>query len=60
MILSGSADGNLKLWPAPTDVGEAICSKLTTNMSHEQWKEWVRGKLPYENLCPELDIAPDL
>ncbi len=60
VILSGSADGNLKLWPAPTDVGEAICSKLTTNMSHEQWKEWVRGKLPYENLCPELDIAPDL
>ena len=55
VILSGSADGNLQLWPAPADVGETICSKLTTNMSHEQWNEWI-GANPLRAVCAPASI----
>jgi WD40 repeat protein len=58
-ILSGGGDGTLRLWPPPQDVGNAICSKLTTNMSHTQWNQWVSQAIPYEQLCPGLPIAPD-
>jgi WD40 repeat protein len=59
LIASGSADGNLRLWPGRGDVGEAVCSKLTVNPSHEQWDEWVEGKKDYEKLCSKLEPAPD-
>jgi len=58
-ILLGSGDGNLHLWPAPQNVADTVCSKLTTNMSHEQWSQWVSQAIPYERLCPGLPIAPD-
>ena len=59
LIASASAEGTLRLWPGPGDVGEAICSKLTVNPSHKQWNEWVEGKKGYEQLCPDLEPAPD-
>jgi WD40 repeat protein len=59
LIASGSADGNLRLWPGRGDVGEAICSKLTVNPSHDQWDAWVEGKKDYEKLCSKLEPAPD-
>jgi WD40 repeat protein len=54
LIVSGSADDNLQLWPGPGDVGEVVCSKLTTNASPKQWDEWVQSKAPYAALCPNL------
>jgi hypothetical protein len=59
LIVSGSADGNLQLWPGPADVGEVVCSKLTTNVSRKHWDEWVQSKIPYAELCPKLPVAPD-
>lgn len=60
LIVSGSADGNLRLWPGPPDdVGKAVCSKLTANPSHKQWEQWVEGKIPYGDLCTDLEPAPD-
>lgn len=53
-ILSGGADGTLRLWPAPQDVGNTICSKLTTNISHEQWSQWVPQQIDYRKICPRL------
>lgn len=59
LIASASAEGNLRLWPGPGDVGEAICNKLTASPSRTNWDNWVEGKKDYEQLCPELDPAPD-
>ena len=58
-ILSGSADGNLHLWPAPQHLADALCGKLTTNMSVKQWSEWVPERIDYEKVCPDLPVAPD-
>ncbi len=55
-VLSGSWDGNLRLQPPPTDVTEALCAKLGSNMSHEQWREWVSPWIPYIKACPNLPV----
>jgi hypothetical protein len=36
-----------------------LCAKLTTNMSHKQWREWVSPDIGYIKTCSELPIAPD-
>ena len=53
-ILSGSLDGNLRLWPPPTDFASVLCSKLASNMSPEQWSAWVSPEIEYEKACPDL------
>jgi WD40 repeat protein len=58
-ILSGGSDGNLHLWSAPEeDSTDVICSKINTNMSHQQWHEWVSWWMPYKQ-CPHLRVPND-
>ena len=56
-IASGSADNTVRVWPAYADAA-AVCAKLTTNMSHQQWREWVSSDIDYETVCPGLPL-PD-
>ena len=58
-IVSGSADNTVRLWPAYPDAASALCAKLTTNMSHQQWRDWVSPDIDYIEVCPGLPIAPD-
>ena len=58
-ILSGSFDNTLRLWPTFPDPASAMCAKLTTNMSHKQWRDWVSPDINYIKVCPDLPIAPD-
>ena len=41
LIPSGSYDKTVRLWPAYPDPASAVCAKLTANMSHQQWRDWV-------------------
>jgi WD40 repeat protein len=57
LIVSGSADGNIHLWSAPTDdLSEVICSKLVTDMSEEQWHQWISDSfvIRYKKLCARV------
>ena len=36
-----------------------LCAKLTTNMSHQQWRDWVSPDIDYIKVCPDLPVAPD-
>ena len=57
-LASGSADTTIRLWPATAST-DMLCSKLTTNMSHKQWREWVSPDIAYIKACPDLPIPPD-
>ncbi len=58
-ILSGSADNTVRLWPGYPDTAAALCAKLTTNMSHQQWRGWVSPDIGYIDACPGLPIPAD-
>jgi WD40 repeat protein len=58
-VVSGSDDTTVRLWPVYPDAVSALCAKLTSNMSHQQWRDWVSPDIDYIQVCPELPIAPD-
>ncbi|MGO9350188.1 MAG: TIR domain-containing protein [Mycobacterium sp.] len=58
-IVFGSEDDTLRLWPGPAAWPDLLCDKLTANMSHKQWHDWVSPDIPYTTVCPGLPIAPD-
>ena len=58
-IVSGSADHTVRLWPTYPDPASAMCARLTTNMSHKQWRDWVSPDIGYIKVCPDLPVAPD-
>ena len=41
-----SARRSANLWLAYPDAGSALCAKLTANMSHQQWPDWVSPREP--------------
>jgi hypothetical protein len=53
MAAWGRLDGTVLLSPAITDTSQ-LCDKLSTNMSHKQWRDWVSPAIDYITLCPGL------
>ena len=58
-IVSGSFDTTVRVWPAPPVWPALLCAKLTTNMSHKQWRDWVSPDIDYIKVCPDLPVEPD-
>ena len=58
-IASTSGDDTVRVWPAYPDATSKLCAKLTTNMSHQQWRDWVSPDIDYIEACPGLPIPPD-
>jgi hypothetical protein len=58
-IVSGGRDGAVRIWPGPEVGADLLCAKLTSNMSHKQWREWVSSDIDYIKVCSNLPIAPD-
>ena len=58
-IASGGGDGEFRLWPAFPDTVSAMCAKLTANMSHQQWRDWVSPDIDYIEVCPGLPTPAD-
>jgi hypothetical protein len=57
-MATGSYDQTVRLWPAFPDAVSAMCAKLTTNMNHQQWRDWV-SRVRYVMVCPDLPIPGD-
>jgi hypothetical protein len=36
----------VRLWPGPAAWSDLLCDKLPTNMSHQQWRDWVSPDIP--------------
>jgi WD40 repeat protein len=58
-IVSGSEDKTVRLWPAPKIWPDELCGKVTRNMSHKEWDNWVSKDIPYLCQCPGLPIPQD-
>ena len=58
-IASGGYDTTVRLWLAYPDAAAALCAKITTNMSHRQWQDWVSPDIDYIEACPGLPIPAD-
>jgi len=57
-LASGSRDKTVRLWPAVASTTD-LCDKLTANMSHRQWDEWVSPDIDYVQACPGLPVPAD-
>jgi WD40 repeat protein len=56
-LASGSRDTTVRLWPTPLDATVAtLCSKLTSNISHQEWHDWISPTIGYITLCPGLPV----
>ena len=60
-VVSASEDETLRLWPTPAPAAwpKLLCNKLTQNMSHQQWRDWVSPDVDYIAVCPGLPIPAD-
>jgi len=58
-LVSGSDDATARIWPAVANA-KALCDKLTANMSHKQWHDWVSPDVDYPSppIC-SLPVPPD-
>jgi WD40 repeat protein len=54
-LVWGSRDKTVRLWPLLADAAD-LCDKLTANMSHRQWDEWVSSDIDYVQACPGLPV----
>jgi len=43
--------GGMHVWPGPASWEDELCSKLTEDMSREQWSKWVSDKIEYDPPC---------
>jgi WD40 repeat protein len=58
-MLSMSLDSTIRTWPAPQPDPQALCAKLTQNMSHADWNRWVSPDIRYQAACPGLPPVDD-
>ncbi len=54
-VATASNDSTVRFWPADA-TPKMLCDKLVTNMTHQQWRDWVSPDVPYTILCPELPV----
>jgi WD40 repeat protein len=52
-IASAGADATVRMWPAAVDP-KAICDKLTTGISRDEWQEWITPDIDYAPPCTGL------
>lgn len=58
-LVSGGNDQSLRVWDIPLSWTDALCTKLTRNMSRKEWREWVSGEIGYRCQCSGLPIPAD-
>ncbi len=52
-LATASYDATVRLWPGYASP-DMLCAKQTTNMSQQQWRDWVSPDIDYVTLCPYL------
>ncbi|MFC9333024.1 TIR domain-containing protein [Arthrobacter sp. NPDC057009] len=58
-IATAGDDSTVRLWPSPLTPSDTLCTKLSQNISHRQWRDWVSPGIDYIKVCPDLPVPPD-
>jgi WD40 repeat protein len=58
-VVSASEDKTVRVWREPDAWPTLLCSKLSVNMSHKQWRDWVSPDIEYVETCPGLPVTSD-
>ncbi len=58
-FLPDDSKGMTRTWPGPTAWATSLCAKLTANMTHQQWRDWVSPDLGYKQTCKDLPPPAD-
>jgi hypothetical protein len=51
--------GVTRTWPGPAAWADALCAKLTANMTRQQWHDWIAPDIDYITVCPKLPPPAD-
>ena len=58
-VVSGGEDGTARVWIfRPKDLIDVACSRVTRNLTHEEWMQYIDNILPYQAICSNLPIKP--
>jgi hypothetical protein len=55
-IVSRGVDDGWMLWPGPNSWRDALCDKLTANMTRAEWNDWVSPTIAYRASCSSLPV----
>ena len=58
-LASAGRDETVRLWPAAA-TPQMLCNKLTANMSHKQWRDWVSPTSATSPFAPDCQSRPML
>jgi WD40 repeat protein len=60
-VASGSDDHSASVWLwNPGDLIADGCSRVTRNLTRAEWKQYVGDEWPYQAVCSNLPIEPEL
>ena len=58
--LAASSDaGEARLWPVLDAWADEDCTRLSRNMTHAEWRDWVSAEIAYVEQCPGKPVPPD-
>jgi WD40 repeat protein len=53
-LASGGVDGSVRLWPLWSTAADYLCTRVSRNLSMNEWRLYVGEGIPYERTCPKL------
>jgi hypothetical protein len=55
----GGYDAHVWLY-LPEDLITEACSRVTRNLTRAEWAQYIGDALPYQAVCPNLPIEPEI
>jgi len=60
-VVSGSSDGTARVWAwQPQDLIANACAFMPRNLTREEWQQYIGDALPYQAVCENLPIEPEV
>jgi WD40 repeat protein len=57
-LASGGQDGSVRLWPLWSTAADYLCTRVSRNLSMNEWRAYIGEGIPYERTCPKLPAGP--